>query len=194
LISGLGREDCGFFEFKGIPLNSYESNIQRVIKNDEFRGLAEILGIKWSETFQICTYDEIIISTDADLDGFHIRGLLLGFIKKYAPNYFTENRVKIFESPYMLIKNKDRIESVIFDANECKATFKGKTIKILKGLGSWNENEFDQMIEKYSLDYFIIPVELDDEGYKYLDDWLISDNINQRKEQIQAYDFDINLV
>lgn len=194
LIAGLGREDCGFLELRGVPLNSYEAPIQRIIKNDELRGIAEVLGMKWADTHQPCTFDEVVIAVDADFDGGHIAGLLTGFFRRFAPNYFTENRIKMFATPYMLVKNKDIIEDIIFDVKDAKTVPKGKSIKILKGLGSWNENEFDQMVTKYGLDHFIMPLTLDEEGMKYMDDWLKSENVEQRKEQICNFDFDINLV
>ncbi len=192
LIAGLGREDFGYFELKGVPMNTHNSPIQKVIKNVELVGLAEVLGLKWSGELQTCTFEEIIISTDQDLDGQHIRGLLLGFVEKYAPNYFKENRVKIFVSPYMLIKNKDKIEDVIFDMNDDKVNVKGKTVKILKGLGSWSADEFDQMISKFGLEYFIHDVDYDTEAQKFIADWL-GDNVDARKEYIKNLDFNINL-
>jgi len=194
LMSSLGRRDYGYFELKGVPMNVVGTPLSGLIKNVEYKGLMEILDTKWSGESDRMTFDEVIFATDQDLDGFRIRGLLFGFCQRFLPHFLKTNKIKVLCTPLMLLKKGDTVIKAYFNFDEFdnKDIKRGYEVKYLKGLGSWTPQEFEQMLDLYTLDGLIHTYEFDSEAPKLIDDWLGSDNVLTRREYLQNNDFNIN--
>lgn len=194
LMPSLGRKENGYFELKGVPMNVIGTSVQTIIKNQELNGLKDVIGLKWSEDVTDIRFDEIVIATDQDLDGFHIRGLLYAFFYRFAPSLLKDGRIKILSTPLMLLKKGDKVIKTYFDFDEFdnKDVKPGYKVKYLKGIGSWTPKEFDQVVDMYTLDGLIETYEWDDDAEEILIHWLSDKNVDVRKEYLSQNDFNIN--
>ena len=149
------------FSLKGKPLNSYGMSKKVVYENEEFNLLQAALNIE--ESLEDLRYNNIVIATDADVDGMHIRLLLITFFLQFFPEVIKEGHLFILETPLFRVRNKK--ETVYcYSEEERRAAMDKLTgkpeITRFKGLGEISPNEFVHFIgENIRLD----PVMLDKE-------------------------------
>ncbi|WP_196890282.1 DNA topoisomerase IV subunit B [Aureivirga sp. CE67] len=149
------------FSLKGKPLNSYGMTKKIVYENEEFNLLQAALNIE--EGLETLRYNNIVIATDADVDGMHIRLLLITFFLQFFPELIKEGHLYILETPLFRVRNKK--ETIYCYSEEEKqdaiVKLKGKPeITRFKGLGEISPDEFKHFIgENIRLD----PVMLDKE-------------------------------
>ncbi len=92
------------FSLKGKPLNSYGLSKKIVYENEEFNLLQAALNIE--ESIEDLRYNNIVIATDADVDGMHIRLLLITFFLQFFPELIKEGHLYILETPLFRVRNK----------------------------------------------------------------------------------------
>lgn len=149
------------FSLKGKPLNSYGLSKKIVYENEEFNLLQAALNIE--DGLEDLRYNNIVIATDADVDGMHIRLLLITFFLQFFPELIKEGHLYILETP--LFRVRDKKETIYCYSEEEKQQaiqkLRGKPeITRFKGLGEISPNEFVNFIgENIRLD----PVMLDKE-------------------------------
>ncbi len=135
------------FSLRGKPLNSYELTKKVVYENEEFNLLQAALNIE--EGIDDLRYNKIVIATDADVDGMHIRMLLLTFFLQFFPELVKEGHVYILETPLFRVRNKNKT-IYCYNEQERKNAFLeiGKSAEItrFKGLGEISPNEFKHFI------------------------------------------------
>ena len=201
ISSALGNDDIGFYAMRGLPLNAYDSSMQKIVANQELKDIINILSLDISKSDEVKTidYEKILISTDADADGTHITSMLIGWFKKFAPNLFHEGKICKLITPLVIIEDsKGKVLKYFFDVPSFKAYEKttaklpGK-LRYLKGLGSWEKEQLISLIDTHGLDSFVEEYKLDKDGEVYLDDWLGPD-AEKRKKYLREYDFDIDQV
>ena len=135
------------FSLRGKPLNSYGLTKKIVYQNEEFNLLQHALNIE--DGIDGLRYNKIIISTDADVDGMHIRLLILTFFLQFYPELVRNGHVYILETPLFRVRNK---ATTIYAYNEQEKehamnTIKGKIeITRFKGLGEISPDEFKDFI------------------------------------------------
>lgn len=178
LIPVTGRQDCGYFILRGKPLNAWTSAQSRFTSNEELSLLYQII--------QNEEYDYIVFATDQDLDGFHIRGLLIGFIMRYLPEY--KDRIGMLQTPIMTVTKNKKLVSWHYNLSDSPTLKSGEQIGYKKGLGSWKEAELKEIIKKDGLQNLIQLINMDDESL--IEDWLGKDS-EPRKKYILANDFSI---
>jgi topoisomerase-4 subunit B len=149
------------FSLKGKPLNSYGLSKKIVYENEEFNLLQAALNIE--EGLEDLRYNNIVIATDADVDGMHIRLLLITFFLQFFPELIKEGHLYILETP--LFRVRDKKETIYCYSEEEKQAaiqkLKGKAeITRFKGLGEISPNEFVHFIGD---DIRLDPVMLDKE-------------------------------
>jgi len=149
------------FSLKGKPLNSYGLSKKIVYENEEFNLLQAALNIE--DGLEGLRYNNIVIATDADVDGMHIRLLLITFFLQFFPELIKEGHLYILETPLFRVRNKK--ETIYCYSEEEKQAalekLKGKTeITRFKGLGEISPNEFVHFIGE---DIRLEPVMLDKE-------------------------------
>jgi DNA topoisomerase-2 len=181
LLPSIGRDGYGFFELKGVPLNAYDASHQKFTNNKE---LSELFSIIQNEE-----YEYIVTATDADADGQHIKGLLMGFFIKYLPEYIEEHRFGELRTPVQAVIKNKKIIRWIYDLNESLDLKKGETGKYYKGLGSWKAKDLEQVIKTDGVENMVSLFNVDDDDI--VDDWLSSKKADKRKEYIQDNVFDI---
>ncbi len=147
------------FSLRGKPLNSYGMTKKIVYENEEFNLLQAALNIE--ESMEDLRYNNIVIATDADVDGMHIRLLLITFFLQFFPEMIKEGHLYILQTPLFRIRNK-RETIYCYSEEERKAAMEKlkpkPEITRFKGLGEISPDEFKNFIgETIRLD----PVMLD---------------------------------
>ncbi|CAM1346908.1 DNA topoisomerase IV subunit B [Tenacibaculum crassostreae] len=149
------------FSLKGKPLNSYGLSKKIVYENEEFNLLQAALNIE--DGLEDLRYNNIVIATDADVDGMHIRLLLITFFLQFFPEVIKEGHLYILETPLFRVRNKKETFYCYSEEEKQIAInkLKGKPeITRFKGLGEISPNEFVHFIGD---DIRLDPVMLDKE-------------------------------
>ncbi len=147
------------FSLRGKPENMYGKKQSDIYKNDELHQLMMALGIE--NSVENLKYSKIVIATDADNDGFHIRNLVLTFFLGYFEELVTSGRVYILETPLFRVRNKKENIYCYSEMERDKAQEKlGKSSETsrFKGLGEINPSEFKQFIAPETI--HLTPVEI----------------------------------
>ena len=142
------------FSLRGKPINCYKESRKKVAENEELNLLIAALGVE--EDLDNLRYNNIIVATDADDDGMHIRMLVVTFLMKYYPELIRRGHVYILQTPLFRVHNKKDIRYCYTIEERDKAVKDLKTgveITRFKGLGEISSNEFVDFIgEKMRLD------------------------------------------
>jgi DNA gyrase subunit B len=196
---GRDAEFQGIMPVRGKILNCLKAEYDSIFKSDIIVDLLKVLGCgveiqskhnKDLHTFDInnLRWNKIIICTDADVDGFQIRTLILAMIYRLAPTLITAGKVHIAETPLYEITAKDKAYFAYNDKekNEIIAEITGKyTIQRSKGLGE-NEPEMMWQTTMNPATRKLVQVLPDDlEKTKYYFNLLLGDNLQGRKEFIE---------
>jgi len=135
------------FSLRGKPLNVYSLTKKIVYENEEFNLLQHALDIE--ESVENLRYNKIVIATDADVDGMHIRLLLLTFFLQFFPDVVKAGHLYILQTPLFRVRDKKKTH-YCYNEEEKKAAIKslsGKPeITRFKGLGEISPNEFENFI------------------------------------------------
>ena len=137
------------FSLRGKPLNSYGLTKEIVYKNEEFNLLQAALNIE--DGLEELRYNNVIVATDADVDGMHIRLLLLTFFLQFFPDLVRAGHVYILQTPLFRVRNKKETRYCYSDAERENAIQKlGPKPEITRfnGLGEISPNEFVHFIGK----------------------------------------------
>ena len=137
------------FSLKGKPLNTYGLTKKVVYENEEFNLLQAALNIE--ESLEDLRYNKVIIATDADVDGMHIRLLLITFFLQFFPELIRKGHVFILQTPLFRVRNKQKTYYCYSDQEKENAIkkLKGKPeITRFKGLGEISPDEFKHFIGK----------------------------------------------
>ncbi len=137
------------FSLRGKPLNCFGLTKKVVYENEEFNLLQHALNIE--DGLEALRYNNIIVATDADVDGMHIRLLLMTFFLQFFPDLVKRGHVYILETPLFRVRNKQ--ETIYcYDESEKQAAVKKLTgkpeITRFKGLGEISPDEFERFITK----------------------------------------------
>ena len=143
---GRDRRFQAILPLRGKPLNVEKKRLDQVLQNEEFRSLITALGTGIGEDFDISSlrYDKVIILSDADQDGAHIRAILLTFFYRYMKELITDGHVYIGLSPLYRV-TKGGSHTYYYDDDALKEATrsigKGYTIQRYKGLGEMNPEQ-----------------------------------------------------
>ncbi len=172
------------FSLRGKPINCYKESRKRVAENDELNLLISALGVE--DDLDNLRYNNIIVATDADDDGMHIRMLVLTFFMKYYPELIRQGHVHILQTPLFRVRNKkvNRYCYTIEEKDRAAAELKtGVEITRFKGLGEISATEFVHFInEDMRLDLVNLA---DDEDIAELMQFYMGDNTLDRQNFIR---------
>ena len=143
---GRDRRFQAILPIRGKPLNVEKKRIDQVLANEEFRSIITALGTSIGEDFDIKSlkYHKVIILSDADQDGAHIRAILLTFFYRYMRPLITEGHVYIGMPPLYRVAKGDKIIYAYDDKELTKATAsvgRGYTVQRYKGLGEMDPSQ-----------------------------------------------------
>jgi topoisomerase-4 subunit B len=131
------------FSLRGKPLNTYGMTKRVVYENEEFNLLQAALDIE--EDIENLRYNKVVIATDADVDGMHIRLLLITFFLQFFPDLIRKGHLYILQTPLFRVRNKKETHYCYSEEEKAKALKKlGATAEItrFKGLGEISPDEF----------------------------------------------------
>ena len=151
------------FSLRGKPLNSYGLSKKVVYENEEFNLLQAALNIE--DGLEDLRYNRVIVATDADVDGMHIRLLIITFFLQFFPELIRENHVFILQTPLFRVRDRQGKEIIYcYDERERNEAMKkiGKNASVtrFKGLGEIKPEEFGNFIgENMRLDPVVMKKE-----------------------------------
>ena len=142
-------ESQAVFSLRGKPLNTFSLTKKVVYENEEFALLQAALGIE--DDIESLRFNRVVIATDADVDGMHIRLLLLTFFLQFFPELIREGHLYILQTPLFRVRNKKKT-IYCYDDDEREAAMaelgRNPEITRFKGLGEISPDEFKFMIGK----------------------------------------------
>ena len=171
------------FSLKGKPLNAIKAKQKDIYENEELNLLQSALNIEGS--LENLRYNKVIIATDADDDGMHIRMLLVSFFLKYCPNLIREGHVYILQTPLFRVRNKKETRYCYTDEERVAAinalcSDPKMEITRFKGLGEISPDEFTLFIGK---DIHLEPVVINhDTQLSEMLNFYMGDNTPERQE------------
>ncbi|MCI5847794.1 MAG: DNA gyrase subunit B [Clostridiales bacterium] len=143
---GRDRRFQAILPLRGKPLNAEKKRLDQVLNNEEFRSIITALGTNIDESFSLSglKYNKVIILSDADQDGAHIRAILLTFFYRYMKELITEGHVYIGMPPLYKVQRGSKVQYA-YDDNELRrltrGASKGYTLQRYKGLGEMNPEQ-----------------------------------------------------
>lgn len=146
------------FSLRGKPLNVFGLKMDQLYKNEEMFNLMNALNIE--EDLSGLRYNKVILATDADVDGMHIRNLLITFFLTYFEGLVINGHLFILETPLFKVRNKEKTFYCYSEEEKeaaVKAVGKNHEITRFKGLGEISPKEFKQFIAE---DIRLKPVEI----------------------------------
>lgn len=171
------------FSLKGKPLNCFGLTKKIVYENEEFNLLQNALNIE--DGLEELRYNQIVIATDADVDGMHIRLLLLTFFLQFFPDLVKNNHIFILQTPLFRVRNKKETIYCYSESERLNAVEKlgpKPEITRFKGLGEISPDEFKNFIGKKMR---LEPVSTDGEtSVQHLLDYYMGKNTPDRQEFI----------
>ncbi len=177
---------------RGKPLNAEKKRLQQVLANEEIRTIISALGTGIGEDFNLSNlkYHKVIILSDADQDGAHIRAILLTFFFRYMKELVLNGHVYIGLPPLYKVQKRDVVEYVYSDAELPEAIErigKGYTIQRYKGLGEMNpEQLWDTTMDPKTRSLMRVTLE-DAANAELMITTLMGDNIEARKAYISEH-------
>lgn len=149
LVSCRDANTQAIFTLKGKPLNVCDLNRDALYKNVEIYNLMKALQIE--DTIEKLRYNQVILATDADVDGLHIRNLMITFFIRFFEQLVKDNHLKILETPLFRVRNKKQT-IYCYTEEERKTAIEtlGSSAEItrFKGLGEISPGEFKEFISK----------------------------------------------
>lgn len=199
LSACLGRADIGYFASRGKPLNAYDASFSDLLKNEELSNIIKILNLDvTNKKEQNITYENVVLASDSDLDGYAIAGLYIGFFMRYAPSVIEDGKLKKLRTPIMaFIDKNDQVKKFFFTFDEYNKFIStntqpvGTRLHYYKGLGSWEPATLKPLIAKYGLEYFLEDLQIDKLSENIIDDWLNGKKADKRKEYLRDHEFSI---
>lgn len=138
------------FPLRGKPLNVFGMKLDQLYKNEEMYNLMSALNIE--NGIEGLRYNKVIIATDADVDGMHIRNLLITFFLTYFESLVLNGHLYLLETPLFKVRHKDKTVYCYNEQEKEKALakFPAKQVELtrFKGLGEISPNEFGQFIDE----------------------------------------------
>ncbi len=188
---GRDRRFQAILPLRGKPLNVEKRRIEQVLENDECRSIITALGTGIGEDFELknLKYHKVIILSDADQDGAHIRALLLTFFYRYTKELITSGHVYMGMPPLYKVQKGSDVRYAYDDEELAKITkgMKGYTLQRYKGLGEMNPEQLWETTlnpENRSL----VQVTIEDAAYvEHLVTLLMGDKVAPRKEYITEH-------
>ncbi|MBO4879849.1 MAG: DNA gyrase subunit B [Clostridia bacterium] len=188
---GRDRRFQAILPLRGKPLNVEKRRIEQVLENDECRSIITALGTGIGEDFELknLKYNKVIILSDADQDGAHIRALLLTFFYRYTKELITSGHVYMGMPPLYKVQKGNDVKYAYDDDELAKITkgMKGYTLQRYKGLGEMNPEQLWETTlnpENRSL----VQVNIEDAAYvEHLVTLLMGDKVANRKEYIMDH-------
>ena len=198
-ITGLSEVDSsyfGIFPLRGKPLNVREVNLQKVRENDEMKNIINILGLEFGKVYTDTSklrYGKVVFFSDQDVDGAHIKGLLINMIDTFWPELLKLDFIYEFMTPIMKIYDDKKYVKYFYRLSDWEKYRKDNDVnkyhkKYFKGLGTIEEEEmksFFRNIDKHLIRFHYDPKK---DTENLIDLVFEKKRADDRKEWMKAYD------
>jgi topoisomerase-4 subunit B len=187
LVSCRDANNQAIFTLKGKPLNVCDLKRDALYKNVEIYNLMRALDIE--ENLDNLRYNHVILATDADVDGLHIRNLMITFFLRFFESMVREGHLKILETPLFRVRNKKETIYCYSEQEREKALDKlgrGAEITRFKGLGEISPGEFKDFIHEKTIRLTQVSVEGDHSVSEILS-FYMGKNTPRRREHIMNH-------
>ncbi len=146
MIQARDVQTQAIYSLKGKPLNTYSLGREAVYKNEELYNIMRALGLE--DSLEGLRYNKVVIATDADVDGMHIRNLLLTYFLRFFEELVVTGHVYILETPIFRVRNKSETVYCYSEAERDAAVerLRNNEVTRFKGLGEISPGEFKQFI------------------------------------------------
>lgn len=186
-VPSVGHDYYGAFPLKGKVLNVRDASIQKIRNNEEIQNILNITGLEFGKKYKDTSelrYGKIVIMTDADVDGIHIKGLLMNFFESNWPELMKMDFLYEFITPVLKAKKGNQSRS-FYTMKEYKTWIsrepKGWSIKYYKGLGTSTPKESKEYF--INLDQHLLPFKWDtDKNHDKIDLVFRTKRSNERKD------------
>ena len=201
LMAALGRNQFSYFALRGVPMNTHEAKVAKITDNEELKNVVQILNMDLTRDAQTdLSHDCVVFASDQDLDGIHIRGLLLGFFHRFSPSLIKTKRVCYLQTPVVIGRDsKGKLAKLFFSFAEYREYAQTEEAKkyrwdYKKGLGSYDveSNELQEIIKIVGIENMLMPFEWSETVPETMELWLGSRRADDRKEQIRGREFHID--
>jgi topoisomerase-4 subunit B len=182
MIQARDVQTQAIYSLKGKPLNTHGLGREAVYKNEELYNIMRALGVE--EDIEGLRYNKVVIATDADVDGMHIRNLLLTYFLRFFEELVVTGHVFILETPIFRVRNKKETVYCYSDAERDEAVerLRNNEVTRFKGLGEISPKEFKQFITDDEHMKRVTPGSMGD--VKRALDFFMGKNTPARKEYI----------
>ena len=190
---------------RGKPLNTLaaieEKNYRKISGNKVIESVVNVVGMNLGLKEQKnINFENIVIATDSDVDGYHIFALIFAFIHEFGLNIIEEGKLFRLVTPLFVIKRKGKIEKLLYTLGEYNTfiknnDMKGFDYKYYKGLGSWKQNDLETVVEfEGGIEKMIQKIEYDKDAKETFYSWMskLESNVDKRKDALKLRAFDIN--
>jgi DNA gyrase subunit B/topoisomerase-4 subunit B len=187
LVSCRDASNQAIFTLKGKPLNVCDLKRDALYKNVEIYNLMRALNVE--ENIDQLRYNNVILATDADVDGLHIRNLMITFFLRFFESLVKEGHLKILETPLFRVRNKKETIYCYSEKERDKALDKlgrGAEITRFKGLGEISPSEFKDFISDDGMRLTQVSVE-GDHSISEVISFYMGKNTPERREYIMEH-------
>ena len=187
LVSCRDANNQAIFTLKGKPLNVCDLNRDALYKNVEIYNLMQALQIE--ENVEALRYNQVVLATDADVDGLHIRNLMITFFMRFFEPLVREGHLHILETPLFRVRNKKETHYCYNEEERMSALEKcGKAAEItrFKGLGEISPGEFKHFITPEGIRLTPVSIEGDHSAAEVIN-FYMGKNTPDRREYIMNH-------
>ena len=187
LVSCRDANNQAIFTLKGKPLNVCDLNRDSLYKNVEIYNLMQALQIE--ESVEALRYNQVVLATDADVDGLHIRNLMITFFMRFFEPLVREGHLHILETPLFRVRNKKETHYCYSEEERMSALEKcGKAAEItrFKGLGEISPGEFKHFITPEGIRLTSVSIEGDHSATEVIN-FYMGKNTPDRREYIMNH-------
>ena len=189
-LSVVGRDSYGVFPLKGKVLNVRDANIKQVTNNLEITNIKKIIGLesgKKYKTTKPLRYGKVMIMTDQDHDGSHIKGLILNLFHNEWPELLQLNYINCMVTPIIKVSSKKNVKSfyTLTDYNKWKDKYYNSNwkVKYYKGLGTSTSSEAKEYFKKLMINQYIYGEDTDSSMFLAFK----KTEADRRKEWLKTY-------
>lgn len=191
LIQAVGRDVNGFLPLTGKLMNAFKSTTAQMTNNQRVNDIIEAFGMGLEKT----NYENLVIATDADLDGSHIAALMIALVYKLTPNVLKEGRVYRLKTPIISVLENDKLTKWYYTLSDFQEDEKNlpKNAKVvyMKGLGSWSADSYNIVFGKDGLENCLEKVEFKEGDELIIEQWMSDEGIDFRKKVLGTKSFNI---
>ena len=185
----LGRDSIGYYLLRGKVMNILNEKASKYMKNQEILELYQILGLNQEVDMN---FEKVVILTDQDCDGSAIAGLIITMFSVLGLDILKQNRICRLNTPLLIGKKGNKVVDYYYTFPKKSELKSNIEYSYMKGLGSWNKTDLEQVIEmEGGMDKMLVPFKFDKKANTAINNWYGKDS-EPRKDFLRGREFHID--